>query len=388
MAAALTACATNKPASETTEIATADSKQTFAFSLFDAVNGATDAENFCISPASAQWALAMTANGASGTTAEQMYKALGYPEAAEKRTAFNLLQQKTIKELTTGEHATVKIANSIWVNNDIKLKKSFIEENERFYDAMVESTNFDAKAVKEINAWCSEKSEGKIKSILDEADPATKLLLINALYFKAQWAHPFTKELTQKQPFTKAGGEKTEVPMMRDSRVAPYYEDDIIQATERYFERGDYSMILILPRENISVETATKHFAKKYGTELFGKKRYMLSLAMPKFRIEFGTSLKPMLKEMGMNEAFTAKACFDGISKTPLAIDNVIQKTFISVDETGAEAAAVTAVQMMLGALPREERKSMTINRPFIYAIKSAKTGELLFIGKVGNPNE
>lgn len=385
---ALTACATNKPAVESP--ASTDSAQSFAFSLFSAVNSSTkNVENFCISPASAQWALAMTANGAKGTTAQEIYSTLGYAYGAVERTAFNTLQQNNIETINNSRKAKVSVANSIWVNKKIKLKNSFIGKNTDFYNATVKNVTFDPATVKEINGWCSEKTEGKIKSILDEANPTTKLLLINALYFKAKWAHPFYKDATKDDTFTKADGEKVTVPMMRQSRVTNYYEDSIMQATERVFEEGEYSMLLILPRKWVSMQEAIDHIAKSYKNGLFNNsKSYFVHLSMPRFRTEFGTSLKPMLNAMGINDAFTPEADFSGISDASLLIDDVIQKSYISVDEEGAEAAAVTAVQMRVAGLPREENKILTLDRPFIYAIKSKKTGEILFIGKVGNPQE
>ncbi len=391
IALAVTACAANKPATEcnNTPAASIDSTQSFAFSLFSAVNSsAEDIENFCISPASAEWALAMTANGARGETAKQMYEALGYPDAAEERTAFNTLQQSNIKTLNNSNEAKVSVANSIWVNKEIKLKSSFIEENTRFYNATVKNTNFDTEAIKEINSWCSDKTEGKIKSILNDAAPATQLLLINALYFKAKWSKPFYKEATKDDTFTKANGEKVIVPMMWRQQITNYYEDSIIQATEKSFKNGEYSMLLVLPRKWVSMPEAIDHIAEMYKKGLFSNKKYNVHLTMPRFRTEFGTSLKPMLNAMGIDDAFTADADFSKISKTPLLINDVIQKSYISVDEDGAEAAAVTAVQMRAAGLPREELKFLTLDRPFIYAIKSNATGEILFIGKVGNPKQ
>ncbi len=398
MATAFTACASNRQTAESTAnsdntqsvaIASIDSTQNFAFSLFSAVNSiATEAENFCISPASAQWALAMTANGADGKTAQQMYSTLGYPDGAKERTAFNALQQRNIETLNNSEEAKLSVANSIWVDKRIKLKNSFIEENSNFYDATVKNVTFDNATVKEINAWCSDKTEGKIKSILDEPNPTTRLLLINALYFKGEWADPFAKRATIYSPFTKADGERISVPMMFQTQVMDYYEDANLQAVEKPFKRGEFSMLLILPRPWLSIQEAIEHMADAYKRGSLNRERYRVALKMPRFRTEFGTSLKPMLIAMGINEAFTQDADFSGISKSPLLIDDVIQKSYISVDEDGAEAAAVTAVQMRLGALPREELKELPLDRPFIYAIKSNRTGEILFIGKVGNPLE
>ena len=382
----MAACATGKPSCATGEAMSTDSTQTFATELFAAVNTMTEKENFCISPASAQWALAMTANGARGNTAKQMYEALGYPDAADNSQGFNCLQQKNIEALTCSEDAKISVANSIWASKDINLKKSFIEDNASFYDATVKNTNFDAEAIKEINSWCSDKTEGKITSIIDEAAPSTQLILINALHFKAKWMHPFYEEATYDGTFTKADGEKTTVQMMYQKRIAPFYQDTILKATARTFEGGEYSMILILPHKWSSIEKALDRFAEIYKGRFPGNKTYSVQLSMPKFKCEFGTSLKPMLKKMGVTDAFGETADFSGISKTPLLIDDVIQKSCIAVDESGTEAAATTAV-MMVGMTARPmEKKEIILNRPFIYAITNNHTGEILFIGKVGNP--
>ncbi len=387
-AIAFTACAANKPAADCTaaQEMSVDSTQSFATALFaEALNEAAE-ENFCLSPVSAQWALAMAANGARGNTAEQIYSTLGYPAQAGSRTSFNCLQQQNIEALNACTKGKISVANSIWANNKITLKEEFIKENELYYGATVRNSTFDTEAIKEINSWCSKKTEGRITSILNKAQPSMQLLLINALYFKAQWLHPFEKRGTANALFTKADGGKTTVQMMRQSRIAPYYEDSIMQATARPFEGGDFSMILILPQKRSNTRDAFARFAEIYNHKFLADRNCTLQLSMPKFKCEFGTSLKPMMQRMGITDAFGEKADFGRVSKTPLLIDDIIQKTYIAVDEVGAEAAAVTAV-MMVGMSARPmEKKVMTLDRPFIYAITNNLTGEILFIGKVGNP--
>ena len=385
----ITACTTNKSSVNCTELQTIEPENRFSFAtnLLKIVNSFTDKENFCISPASAQWALSMTANGAEGNTAKQIYSALGYPGGAKEREAFNCLQQKNIETLIGNrEESTNAVANSIWANKDIKLKNNFIEENAHFYDATVKNVVFDDATIEEINKWCSDKTEGKIKSIINEADPKTMLLLVNTLYLKAQWLHPFQERDTKEATFTKADGEKIKVQMMQQRRMASLYADTIIQATKRYFT-GDYSMILVLPQKWVTMERAIEHFVKNYDKDFPKGKSCMLELSMPKFKCEFGTSLNPIFEKMGITDAFSDKANFSGISKDPLRIDNVIQKTFIEVNEKGAEAAAATAI-MLVGMSARPmENKSLTLDRPFFYAITDNISGEILFVGKVGNPN-
>lgn len=405
MGAVLCACVANRqnvavadgnekgttPVAQTTEITAMphDDAQSFATALFKTVNSNCGEENLCISPASAMWALAMTANGAEGNTAKQMYAALGYPTAAKQRAAFNTLQKSSIETAENNEKAVVNIANSIWIKNTIKIKEPFTATNELFYDAEVRHTAFDDAAIAEINNWCSEKTNGKIKSILNESNPATLLMLINALYLNAKWATPFNKELTKKAPFTKADGEVVEVDMMHQERQATYYGDEIMQIAIRPFMYNEYSMMLVLPREGVTIEQTADALADRYEQIDAERVDCLLHLGMPKFKNEFGTSLKTTLQAMGMEDAFTDKARFDGISKTPLRIDDVVQKTYIAVDEEGAEAAAITYVALCGMSMMRpQEAVTMIMDRPFIYTIRDNRSGDILFMGKVGNPNK
>ena len=405
MGAIIGACGTNKQATAVTaenekSIVSAvsvadttaiphDDAQSFATNLFKTINNNSNEENLCISPASAMWAMAMTANGAEGNTAKQMYTALGYPTAAKQRAAFNALQKSSIETAEENEKAVVNIANSIWIKNTIKIKESFINTNKLFYDAEVRHTTFDDAAVTEINDWCSEKTNGKIKSILKESNPATQLMLINALYLNAKWANPFDKSLTQKAPFTKADGEVVQVDMMHQQHRATYYEDEIMQVTLRPFLYNEYYMILVLPREGVTIEQAANALADRYEKIDAERADCLLHLGMPKFKNEFGTSLKATLQAMGMEDAFTDKAGFGGISKTPLRIDDIVQKTYIAVDEEGAEAAAITYVALCGMSMMRpQEPETMILSRPFIYVIRDRRSGDILFMGKVGNPNK
>ena len=390
LAVATAACSTQEKAGmQQTEPMQQESAYSFATNMFGAVNKATDEENFCISPAGALWALSMPANGAAGTTADEMYATMGNPAATENRSGYNSLQRSNIDAMRKSKSTIVKIANSIWANNKIKVKEEFKAVNSAFYQAAVKSVPFNKATENDINNWCSEQTDGKINSIVKELPPSTQMVLVNAIYFKAGWADPFKKEDTKKATFTKSNGKTMKVDMMQQTRRALYHEDDFMQATEKPFIGKEYSMLLILPREGVTFESIAERLAQGHESALDKWEECMLTLSMPKFKSEFGTSLKPMLADMGIKDAFTENADFSGISKTPLLIDDVLQKTYIAVDEEGAEAAAVTAVQMaMMSAFRPVEKKEMTLNRPFIYAIKDNRNGEILFMGKMGNPNK
>lgn len=373
---------TNSTAEYTAVIREIADKGEFWNTLFTLVSNGSNKENVCISPLSAQLALSMTAAGATGETQEQMYNAMQLTGDVNKSS------KELIGNITApNEQCEVKIANSIWVNEKLDVKESFINTNKEYFDALVENVPFNKATLGRINGWCSKKTNGKIKSILDEIKKDQRMFLLNALYFKGAWRKEFNEGNTKEKPFTCKDGTKVNVPMMNQSFRTSYYEDNAMQIASMPF-KGGYQMLLILPSEETGDAELSKHLAGNFRNSLKQMTTCEVDLSMPRFKSEFSTSLKEPLKTMGADRAFGDNAQFDGISDTPLFIDNVIQKTYISVDEKGAEAAAVTAISMALTSMPRPvEKKVMNLNRPFLYIITDYAAEKILFIGKVGNPN-
>lgn len=346
-------------------------------------------DNFCLSPLSASLALSMTANGASATTREQMYTTLGFTDNdAEKINAY---QQRTINRLTTldPQRVTLNIANSIWVNEKFKIKKGFEKSNAQFYDATVKNIKFDAAAVKTINDWCAQKTEEKISEIIKEIDPMAQMFLINALYFNSRWSDTFNKNRTKKEDFTKENGQKVKVQMMHQKIKANYYEDENVQMVAKPFGDEYFDMIFILPRTGVSMDRCVELFEKNFDTWHSAREKEEVNLSLPRYKAEYSTSLKKTLQSMGISDAFTpGKANFNALSKEALCIGDVLQKTFVKVEEEGAEAAAITSVSLMTMAAGPPQPKNMVLNRPFIYLIRERGAGNILFIGKNGHPKE
>ena len=346
-------------------------------------------DNFCLSPISASWALSMALNGADGETRRQMYATLGFTGSdAEKINAY---QQKIIARLGSldPEKVTVGVANSMWVNENFKIKKEFEKSNTKFYGATVKNIKFDAAAVKAINDWCAQKTEGKITEIIKEINPLTQLFLINALYFNGRWTTTFNKKATKEELFTKEDGEKVKVSMMHQKTKLYYYEDENIQMAVKPFGKGIFDMLFILPREGVTMDRCVQLLENNLDAWFAASENEEVYLGLPRYKADYGTSLKNTLQRMGMSDAFTpGKANFAALSKEPLCIGDVLQKTFVKVDEEGTEAAAVTAVTMMTMAARPPQPKNMLINRPFIYIIRERETGHILFIGKNGCPEE
>lgn len=360
-----------------------EKKLPFWGSLFNTVCKESKQENVCISPLSAQLALSMTANGATGETQQQMYGTMGLADDV------NAKAKETIEQLSANRYGCeVNIANSIWVNEKLDVKQEFIDTNKEYFNALVTTAPFNKETLQRINEWCSENTKGKIKSALDEIKKNDRMYLINALYFKGGWKDEFNKGKTKEAPFTKEDGTVVEVPMMNQSIKTQYYEDDILQIVVKLFD-DTYQMLLVLPAEGVTTEEAAAHLSANYEKILGEMSIYQVTLSMPRFQSDFATSLKNPLKMMGMPRAFGPDAQFDGISREPLYIDDAFQKTFIKVDETGAEAAALTVVRTGLLSMNQKfEERTMNLDRPFIYIIKNYQPENVLFIGKVGNPNE
>ena len=338
--------------------------------------------NICLSPLSVQLALAMTATGAEGETQEQMYNTIGKNICDEAENIISRFNEE-IKD------CELNLANSIWINNRLKVKDEFINSNKSIYDAEIRNIPFDKSAIGKINGWCKENTKGKIDEIIDRVDANNMMYLINALYFKAPWWNPFRPENTRKQPFTTADGNVVEAEMMKQSFKTSYYIDDTVQIATMPFQ-GGFEMIFILPRYEKDINDAIRHLSSHYKNCTDKMEIYKVDFSVPKFKTEFSMNIRDILYGMGMQRAFSNEAQFGKISDEPLYIDEVIHKTFISIDESGAEAAAVTAVSMRAGAfMPREEKRAtMILDRPFIYAIKDRKTGSIFFVGTVCNPNK
>ena len=339
-------------------------------------------ENVCISPLSAEMALTMAATGAEGETFEELIRCL---QAGEdfKSDANKIVN--SFKE-NHNDRYEARLANSIWINDRLEVKESFLDTNRDSLAAEAHSLPFNDQAVKTINSWCNEQTNGKIPTIVNALNPNDQAILINTVYFKAGWSKKFEKDATTLEPFTKDDGEVVDAMMMKQTFRTSYYEDDLVQVASKSFRMRFY-MLLVLPKESVSYSDAVNHTALSLMDIKNNMETHELTLGMPRFRFSFSTSLKPVLSSMGIERAFDNRADFGGISDMPLYLSDVLQKTYISVDEEGAEAAAATGIRTGAMSMPKPaERKTMILDRPFMYAIIDNATGEVMFAGRVTEP--
>lgn len=358
----------------------------FGFSLFNAVNNNTKGENIFISPFSISAALAMTLNGARDETNVEMTETLKYSgwNKDSLNTAFRDLLQ-----LLPDLDKKVKInnANSIWYRTGFEVLPDFLDVNKNFFNAEVRDKDFsNPNSVIEINKWIEDKTEGKIRDVLKTLDPQAVMLLINAIYFKAQWKNEFDKKETKIEKFYLENGNQINVSMMHSSKMKlPFYQSSKFSMIDLPYSDSVYTMSILLPNINHGVDEIINDLNivnweniqdKMFNTEI--------DVAIPKFKLEYKTSLKSILPNLGMKLAFIpGVADFSGINSFGnLYIDDVIHQSFVEVDEAGTEAAAATVVIISNTSVGNE----FYANRPFVFLIRDNKTKSILFIGKMMNP--
>ncbi len=355
-----------------------------AFPLFAAVDAATKAnENFTISPLSLSEMLVMASNGANGETRKQINSIIGANDNISKESlneAFNGLNEYLAR---VDSKTTFTTANSVWIDEGFKVKPEFLSDKkligETFYQKL--ST---IKTMDDINHWCDIKTSGCIKDILTEPlDDYCRMVLANALYFKGMWKNKFSKDDTKEKEFTNSDGSKSKVQMMFQSSMFLGYEGLDMDFVEFPYGNENYCMDVFLPHEDKKLDECMKDFDQKTFEEYL-KKAAMgeILVEMPRMKLNYKTSLVKPLKAMGMTDAFSDDADFSGISNEKTYISDVIQATFVNVDEEGTEAAAVTVATLDNSVMPMRT-STFYINRPFAYIIREKTTGTILFMGKV-----
>ena len=348
----------------------------FAISLLKNVDAVTpDNENVIVSPYSAAVALSMLAEGAEGKTREELDNALG-----------GVLYKA--EDLGGGEDLVVKSANSVWIDDNFSPRNRYVSLLEKEFDAFIDVENFASPtALKAINNWCSENTNGKITEILDRLDPSNVMVLINALYFNAPWETEFDPSMTTEQTFNGLS-KKTQVKMMGAKGYYMYGEYQGFQMIQLPYLGREYAMYIVLPPEGADMDKLlSKMQPSAYAAAMDMLSQQEVRLFLPKFKVETSMNLNEPLQRMGIRTAFTSAADFSGIAEMgPLVLDQVKQKCYMDVSETGTEAAAVTAVQIRLtSARPVMKTPVMRVDRPFFFVIADGDNNRIFFAGKIVN---
>jgi serpin B len=349
---------------------------------------------FC-SPYSISTALAMTYAGARGQTAEQMGKVLHFPLDSNRLSpAFAQL----IRELNghgVARDYQLNVAQSLWGDGGLQVQPNFQSLLQADYGASMRLVNFShqpEEARRQINRWVEERTNDKIKDLLHagDIDPRTRMVLVNAIYFKAAWQEPFHKNATQKDAVFHAPGKEVRVAMMHQTERLKYAEDAALQVLELPYKGEKLSMLVLLPRERQGLgEVEQALTAAKLDGWLGKLAARRVQVQLPRFKLEKRFDLGQQLAAMGMPLAFSREADFSGISTTEkLFISKVVHQAFVDVNEEGTEAAAATGVGIRTLALPPTEPPvTFRADHPFLFLLRDHQTGSILFLGRVTDPS-
>ena len=399
MAVNLTGCATkvqaadlmegvqaNTVTSKAADDAFAQSQMRLAVDLFQASVLESKDENVLISPLSIQLALAMTANGADGDTKVEMEALLGGEISLEN---LNEYLCSYVNNLPSAEKYKLQIANSIWFRDNegrLQVEKDFLQKNADYYGAQAYKAAFDDQTMKDINNWVKDHTDGMIDSILDQIDEDAVMYLINALVFDAEWQHVYDKSDVYKGKFTNIDGAEKQVDMMHSEETV-YLQDENATGFMKPYSGSKYNFAVLLPNEGVDIyEYIAGLTGEKLMETLSTPQLGMVMATLPKFSYEYELTMNDVLKELGMPSAFSGDtADFSKMahsSRGNIYIGDVLHKTFISVDELGTKAGAVTKVQMNDECAVMSEWV-VTLNRPFVYMIIDNETKLPVFIGTV-----
>ena len=382
-----------------------DGNTEFTFDLYRELK---DSEgNFFFSPYSISTALAMTYSGARGETEQQMADTLHFTlSQARLHAAFSALADsikergKTMTTVESPEGEMVQeevdgfrlnIANALWGQKGYNFLSEFLDLLQVYYGSGLNTLDFINEPEESrlaINQWASDQTEGRIQDIIPPGvlNAFTRLVLANAIYFNANWEHQFSESATRDGLFHLLDGSTATVPMMHQEENFKYTEGDNYQAIRLPYLGNEFAMTILLPGEGLFEE-----FESSLNTQILKDitaklESTQVNLTLPRFQFESSFQLNQALSNMGMPDAFSSGADFSGMTgNTELFIGSVLHKSFLAVDEEGTEAAAVTAVIVVVSAQPTPTI-NFTVDRPFIFLIQDIETGSVLFIGRVLNP--
>jgi len=374
--------------------ALAGSVNAFALDLYAQVRG--EKGNLFFSPYSISSALAMTWAGARGETASEMAAALQLPAGwrtapDEAHAAFAGFAARLNAE---GKPYAMAVANSLWGQKGYEFVPDFLGLLKRQYGAGLEEVDFakDTEgARKAINVWVEQKTKDRIKDLIPPGtlQALTRLVLVNAIYFKGTWESPFEKQGTRDADFFVTPARKVRAPTMRQVEHVRYAEAPDAQAVELPYKGGDLAMVILLPKQRGGLAALEKSLtAQTLAKRLEALKVENVAVSLPRYTMTWSSGLAKVLGAMGMVRAFDGqKADFTGINagKEPFWISEVIHKAFVEVNEEGTEAAAATAVVAMGGAAPAKPVE-FRADHPFLFLIRDTASGAILFMGRLVDP--
>jgi len=363
------------------------SNEKFCSKLYDVMR--SEEGNLIMSPFSVSSVMAMLSVGAAENTLKEIMSGLSFP------TSSNLLlgYKDIIPSLKSNESFTLETANTIFAMKDFSVVPQFQEVLQRNFQSSIQVVNFgDSQgAAMMINNWVQEMTKDKIQDFIrpDMLNDLTRMVLVNALYFKGDWTKKFNSKLTKDHEFFVSPSLTVNVPMMQHEGLKTRFAhlDPLDSKMIELSYKGDrIVMQLLLPEKRNGMKELEDKLNKHEVQDLFDKISYEaeVDIQIPKFKLEHCISLKDNLKAMGIQDMFVENvADFSGIDPTrKLHVSTVVQKVYIEVNEDGSEAAAATGAVMTANCMPAQ----FVADHPFVFYLRDKTTGVLLFQGRVTNP--
>ncbi|XP_072130701.1 alpha-1-antitrypsin-like [Mobula birostris] len=361
----------------------------FALRLYRqiAVQPDTASQNIFLSPLSVSASLSMLSLGAKGNTRAQLLQVLGYSNmtnngAVAVRETFRQLLEH-LNNASDGIH----MGSSLYVQKGKEIHEKFLREAEEYYNATIERVDFrEQRSTKDkINAYVNSKTNGKIPDFLKEPlSSDTLMFLLNYFLFKGEWLQPFDAKRTYEADFHVDDRTTVRVRMMR--RIGTYYwtyAEDLSTEALLMEYAGSTSLLILLPNSGKLAELERKLTIQRFDHLSLSMQKHSVDVHFPKMTLKTAYKLKTLLSSMGIEDAFTNHANFSGISKQPIKLSKVMHKAVLEVDEKGTKATAVTDMQAIPMSLPIEFK----CNRPFLLLIAENSIRNVMFAGRVRNPN-
>jgi serpin B len=394
-ALALCACAAPNPSTPSEAIPVFDPAQDdFGTGLYKAVAAAPG--NQFVSPYSVSSAFALVYPGAGRQTASEIAAVFGFDASPQTEAQQTRALSEGLRSQTGGSDFTV--ANAAWVEQSMQLRSDYARTIRDTISGVIEPVPFiadQAAALRTINAWAARETHDRIPEILSNQNPDRRLVLTNAVYFKGKWADQFAAGATRDGEFFTSAETRVRARLMHQLTHARYFETPSFQAADLDYDEGAFALAIFLPRQRMGLAAFERELTSAgldaWMNELAGAETPRLDLTLPKVEMRANYTLNDALQAMGVRQAFTFDADFSAITADDrLMISQVIHKTFLSIDEEGTEAAAVTAVDIVTTAAPSGPPPPPPIefkaDHPFFIVLHHKPTRARLFLGRVAAP--
>jgi len=362
----------------------------FGFDVLRELSAEHPPDNIFVSPYSIAVSLAMLGNGANGTTRQAILKTVH--SDGRSPDALNTANHALIEQINRTTIVQLVTANGLFVDNSSEVNPQFTQTLQSAYGAEAENVDFRSPATaQKINAWVAQHTNDRIQKMLDRINPSTMMILADAIAFKGKWSIPFEIKLTEPHNFKGSRGVQ-KVPMMSHSARYSYSSQSSLETIRLLYADGTFAMYVVLPNDDATMRSFLQGLtAERFSAYISSLESRSGTIELPRFSITYRENLNKTLAKLGMGVAFENSADFSGIRQQPprLRISEIRHASFLKVDEEGTEAAAATTTGMALAsARPAAQPFHMVVDHPFFIAIRDERSGQILFVGVIEEPED